>query len=154
MDVDDIMSKQGDAAKLNEIVAQFELGATVELAKFSSHDLCATLKLYFCSLPETILTDQLYRGFLEAGQNGASNVMLIMRNLPEANKNALHKFILLLEGISAYSTINCMTSSRLATAVAPTFLQRQSGQPVHSANDKLLLLTFVQILIEKEKEIF
>ncbi|XP_043942618.1 active breakpoint cluster region-related protein-like [Protopterus annectens] len=102
--------------------------ALVKLKVADIHAVAGILKLYFRTLPQPLLTHDLYLAFcrgiaLTDPVAKATEMLSLLKALPEVNLNTFLFLVEHLKRVSSKETINKMTSYNLATVFGPTLLQ-------------------------------
>lgn len=138
----------GVATDIQALKLAFDTNTKDILLMLSDMDINAiagTLKLYFRELPEPLLTDRLYRAFMEgialSDPAAKENCMMhLLRSLPDPN---LMTFLTLLEHLKRVAEkepVNKMSLHNLATVFGPTLLrpsesESAKGQHITCASD-------------------
>lgn len=114
------MSKQSNPPSLDESVSSEIL--------YDVHSIAGLLKLYLRELPEPLLTFELYNEWIKAaclpvGDNRKINEFrILLQKLPKENYDNLRQLIKFLYTLTKNQSVNKMTSTNLAIAVAPSLI--------------------------------
>ncbi|XP_056267391.1 active breakpoint cluster region-related protein isoform X1 [Pseudoliparis swirei] len=138
----------GVATDIQALKAAFDSNTKDILVMLSDMDINAiagTLKLYFRELPEPLLTDRLYRAFMEgiglSDPAAKENCMMhLLRSLPDPNLMTFLPLLEHLKRVADKEPINKMSLHNLATVFGPTLLrpsELESAKALHitSASD-------------------
>jgi hypothetical protein len=110
LDVVGIFRIDSSKKRIKEIKEMFDTGKQISLDEsFNPNDVACILKEYLRSLPEPLLTRELYPGFLAASKIKETDQKLdIIRYLicllPVPNRDTLHVLLKLLDKVRAYSS--------------------------------------------------
>ncbi|PVD34185.1 hypothetical protein C0Q70_05450 [Pomacea canaliculata] len=120
--------------------------------------LTSTLKLYFRSLSEPLMTFDLYDSFVAAAKQETEeqrleSVMLHIKKLPSANFNMLALLVGHLARIAEKSAVNGMSSANLGICFSPSLIRPRS-ETMASVLDLRFCSIFVEILIQNYEKIF
>nr|XP_056711440.1 rho GTPase-activating protein 10 isoform X2 [Euleptes europaea] len=118
----------------------------------------STMKLYLRSLPEPLMTYDLYGEFIVPVKSGSPEsrvnaVHFLVHKLPEKNKEMLDILVKHLANVSNHAKKNLMTVANLGVVFGPT-LMRPQEETVAALMDLKFQNIVVEILIENYDKIF
>ncbi|XP_005935121.1 rho GTPase-activating protein 10 isoform X3 [Haplochromis burtoni] len=118
----------------------------------------SALKLYLRSLPEPLMTYELYKEFINPAKGGSPEsriqaVHCLVHKLPERNRQVLGLLMKHLANVAAHSKQNLMTVANLGVVFGPT-LMRPQEETVAAIMDLKFQNIVVEILIEHHEKIF
>ncbi|XP_031608042.1 rho GTPase-activating protein 10 isoform X2 [Oreochromis aureus] len=118
----------------------------------------SALKLYLRSLPEPLMTYELYKEFISPAKGGSPEsriqaVHCLVHKLPERNRQVLGLLMKHLANVAAHSKQNLMTVANLGVVFGPT-LMRPQEETVAAIMDLKFQNIVVEILIEHHEKIF
>lgn len=183
LDVVGIFRIDSSKKRIKEIKELFDSGKQVNFDdSYTANDVACILKEYLRSLPEPLLTCDLYAGFLATTRvNDPRKRLELVRQLicllPAPNRDTLQVLLKLLDKVRAYAVPievnseilggNKMDAFNLAMVFAPNLLKRHklsqmsSNSKMGDLNDKYSLvddidavITCTKFLIEQQNEIF
>ena len=109
---------------IERLKQKFDSGESPNLLLEDPHTVASLLKLYFRSLPEPLLTFELYDCFLAASNfESITALRSVLILLPEINLKLIIMLVGLLVSIQNNSSQNKMSSSNLAIVFAPSLLR-------------------------------
>lgn len=122
------------------------------------HDVCGLLKRFLNDLPESLIPQDFYPSIVEIMEESSSQEMIedsladIVAELPEAHIVCLSEVLQLLYQVARRSSINRMSSSKLATALAPTVIRPPCEESPMKITQQMPIITkALQVLIEQAK---
>lgn len=123
-----LFENEGDSQVVMRLMRLFDQdgNASIPLGT-SSLDVAQLLMVYFRSLPEPILSYQLYDAIVEVGGTNVQRLRTLIASLPIVNQACLECIIELLLRVSEKSAFNKMDARRLATEFAPLLLWRKGA---------------------------
>ncbi|XP_051982145.1 rho GTPase-activating protein 10-like [Xyrauchen texanus] len=138
-----------------------EKSSEVDLAASEEWDvktITSALKLYLRSLPEPLMTYELYKEFIVPAKSGSPEsrvqaIHCLVHKLPERNRLVLSLVTKHLANIAANSKQNLMTVANLGVVFGPT-LMRPQEETVAAIMDLKFQNIVVEILIEHHEKIF
>uniref|UniRef100_A0A3B5LRP2 Rho GTPase-activating protein 10 n=1 Tax=Xiphophorus couchianus TaxID=32473 RepID=A0A3B5LRP2_9TELE len=118
----------------------------------------SALKLYLRSLPEPLMTYELYKEFINPAKGGSPESRIqaihhLVHKLPERNRQVLGLLMKHLANVAAHSKQNLMTVANLGVVFGPT-LMRPQEETVAAIMDLKFQNIVVEILIEHHEKIF
>uniref|UniRef100_A0A2K6ETI3 Rho GTPase-activating protein 29 n=1 Tax=Propithecus coquereli TaxID=379532 RepID=A0A2K6ETI3_PROCO len=151
----------GNKIKTEKLCQALENGMhLVDIAEFSSHDICDVLKLYLRQLPEPFILFRLYKEFIDLAKEiqrvneeqetkkdspedkkwpsmciEMKRILLkskdLLRQLPASNLNSLHYLIVHLKRVVDHAEENKMNSKNLGVIFGPSLIRpRPTTAPV------------------------
>ncbi|TRY64518.1 hypothetical protein DNTS_008362 [Danionella cerebrum] len=140
---------------IDEKSSDLDLAATED---WDVKTITSALKLYLRSLPEPLMTYELYKEFIVPAKIGSpeSRVQAIhglVHKLPESNRLVLSLVTKHLANVAANSKQNLMTVANLGVVFGPT-LMRPQEETVAAIMDLKFQNIVVEILIEQNEKIF
>ncbi|XP_051558876.1 rho GTPase-activating protein 10 [Myxocyprinus asiaticus] len=138
-----------------------EKSSEVDLAASEEWDvktITSALKLYLRSLPEPLMTYELYKEFIVPAKRGSPEsrvqaIHCLVHKLPERNRLVLSLVTKHLANVAANSKQNLMTVANLGVVFGPT-LMRPQEETVAAIMDLKFQNIVVEILIEQHEKIF
>ncbi|KAJ8383195.1 hypothetical protein SKAU_G00039730 [Synaphobranchus kaupii] len=118
----------------------------------------SALKLYLRSLPEPLMTYDLYKEFIDPAKRGSpesrvKEIHFLVHKLPEKNRVLLGILMQHLANVAANSKENLMTVANLGVVFGPT-LMRPQEETVAAIMDLKFQNIVVEILMEQHEKIF
>ncbi|XP_056313693.1 rho GTPase-activating protein 10 [Danio aesculapii] len=118
----------------------------------------SALKLYLRSLPEPLMTYELYKEFIVPAKSASAEsrvqaIHCLVHKLPEKNRLVLSLVTKHLANVAANSKQNLMTVANLGVVFGPT-LMRPQEETVAAIMDLKFQNIVVEILIEQHEKIF
>ncbi|KAI1883657.1 hypothetical protein AGOR_G00233820 [Albula goreensis] len=118
----------------------------------------SALKLYLRSLPEPLMTYELYKEFIVPAKCGSPDsrvqaIHYLVHKLPEKNRVLLGLLMKHLANVAAHSKQNLMTVANLGVVFGPT-LMRPQEETVAAIMELKFQNIVVEILIEQHETIF
>lgn len=121
-------------SELNHLRNMIDKLGTIDFSKkvYDTHTLTSCIKLYFRSLPESLLTDRVIELFFNLKQESQDNEQLticvescrkILNELPSYNYHTLKVLFNHLRKVSEYSEYNKMTVYNLVTVIGPALTE-------------------------------
>lgn len=149
----------GSKARIAELRERIDAGLDVELTEDTNpHDVACLLKEFFRSLPEPLLTKELYYPFLSTTKfenpgRRRDALRLLCVLLPQPNRDTLKELLQFLSRVALHSygmilidgteeSGNRMTEQNLATVLGPNLLHKESKRkpPPKSGGDQYQVL--------------
>jgi len=122
-----------------------------------THVIAGALKLFLRTLPEPILTFNLYKDFMSVLNKPQKEKIELLNklfmSLPQNNYEISKALFLFLKKVSEQSDLNRMTASNLAIVFGPNVL-RSRGELVDEIMQMVQVPKIVQTMIEYSPEIF
>jgi hypothetical protein len=131
----------GSKARIHEIRRRFDQGQDVDLSDANPHDVAAVLKDFFRSLPEPLMTRDLFAPILGTRRLSSSAqrrdaLRLFCLLLPQANRDTLQELLQFLSRVALHSdgiilidgteeTGNRMTEQNLGLIMGPNVLHKE-----------------------------
>eukprot|EP01094_Clydonella_sp_ATCC50884_P003510 TRINITY_DN12694_c0_g1_i1.p1 TRINITY_DN12694_c0_g1~~TRINITY_DN12694_c0_g1_i1.p1 ORF type:complete len:671 (-),score=230.46 TRINITY_DN12694_c0_g1_i1:84-2048(-) len=144
----EVCNKGGDAAK------------NIDLSVMNIMTVCDVFKLYFRTLPEPLLSFDLYPHMVEVGRSTVSDDEklakikdLLHAWVPPFAMKVLKFLLSFLVLIASYASKNKMSASNLAIIFGPGLMWTESNS-LESAVDMPYVNSVAQILIERKDELF
>eukprot|EP00010_Vexillifera_abyssalis_P002136 CAMPEP_0201553358 /NCGR_PEP_ID=MMETSP0173_2-20130828/26249_1 /ASSEMBLY_ACC=CAM_ASM_000268 /TAXON_ID=218659 /ORGANISM="Vexillifera sp., Strain DIVA3 564/2" /LENGTH=674 /DNA_ID=CAMNT_0047964081 /DNA_START=78 /DNA_END=2099 /DNA_ORIENTATION=- len=137
-----IFRKSGSSMLISQFQSDFDCGGTVNFSSVSDpHAVAGILKLWLRSLPEPLLTFDLFDGFLQLLEESDADELTdglrdLFSQLPPANYNLLKYLLPFIHKVSTFADTNLMTPSNLATVFGPNLLR-----PREDTMDLMMRLT-------------
>jgi hypothetical protein len=129
-------------------------GVDVPFWEMSDHVVCDLLKVYFRSLPDSLLTAELYDCFtakasISITQKVDVDLAGLLQTLPNNNRYLLKRLLLLLKRVYQNEKYNKMGISNLALIFGPNLLQAPAGMFSTSLSHKeiFVLGLFIYLFI-------
>ncbi|KAK9981156.1 hypothetical protein ABG768_000718 [Culter alburnus] len=146
---------------INAIEARDEKSNEIDLAASEDWDvktITSALKLYLRSLPEPLMTYELYKEFIVPAKSASPEsrvqaIHCLVHKLPERNRLVLSLVTKHLANVAANSKQNLMTVANLGVVFGPT-LMRPQEETVAAIMDLKFQNIVVEILIEQHEKIF
>lgn len=116
------------------------------------HVVCGVLKQYLRSLPEPLLTFELYDGLLAAlnSTEECKEVKNVIASLPVPNSQLLAYLLSFLHQVSQHSKNNLMNSQNLGTIFGPVLLRNKSAAVLDSTS----VTDVITLMIETHDKLF
>lgn len=138
-----------------------EKSSEIDLAASEDWDvktITSALKLYLRSLPEPLMTYELYKEFIVPAKSATPEsrvqaIHCLVHKLPERNRLVLSLVTKHLANVAANSKQNLMTVANLGVVFGPT-LMRPQEETVAAIMDLKFQNIVVEILIEQHEKIF
>ncbi|XP_051561529.1 rho GTPase-activating protein 10-like isoform X1 [Myxocyprinus asiaticus] len=153
----------GVSSKVQKLLSLMidEKSSEVDLATSEEWDvktITSALKLYLRSLPEPLMTYELYKEFIVPAKSGSPEsrvqaIHCLVHELPEKNRLVLSLVTKHLANVAANSKQNLMTVANLGVVFGPT-LMRPQEETVAAIMDLKFQNIVVEILIEQHEKIF
>jgi hypothetical protein len=160
MDVEGIFRKSGSMIQVQKYRDLYDLGEDPDLNECSDpHTVAGVLKLYLRTLPEPLMTFDLYEAFQAAAEleNPVAQVQRmkeLVNSLPMDNKVVLNFLIDFIGRVSAHSQQNFMTISNMSTVFGPNLLRGKSDSAAEIMGHTASILSAIEIIIARRDEIF
>ncbi|XP_076829937.1 rho GTPase-activating protein 10 isoform X2 [Brachyhypopomus gauderio] len=153
----------GVSSKVQKLLSLMidEKSGDVDLAVCEDWDvktITSALKLYLRSLPEPLMTYDLYKEFIVPAKSGSPDaralvIHCLVHKLPESNRRVLSLVTKHLANVASHSQQNLMTVANLGVVFGPTLMQPQE-ETVAAIMDLKFQNIVVEILIEQHEKIF
>ncbi|KOS13576.1 hypothetical protein Malapachy_1762 [Malassezia pachydermatis] len=163
--VEGIFRKNGNLRRLKDLADECDRGLdTVNWLDDTPVQLAALLKKFLRELPEPLLTQRLYRGFVQAAALEAegearwwSLVLWLVLLLPRAHRDTMEVLFVFVRWVATFSHVDEESGSRmdipnLATVLAPSVLYSRTSEPTHS--EAMLAQHVVQAMLERQDELW
>jgi len=153
---DGVYRLSGQSSHIVTLKREFEGGKVPDKTyKNDVHAVASLLKLYFRSLPEPLLTFELYPEFLQAAQLSLryqlSSLRKLVYKLPTTHLNTLSHLMKHLQKLTQFHQLTGMTSRNLAIVWAPNLLRPSSQDCLRDCGVQALV---IEALIVYYEEIF
>lgn len=128
MDEEGLFRIGGSASKIKKMKSAFDAGVAYLLEDDRDpHNVAGVLKSYLRSLPEPLLTYELYNDWMEAARMPDHDTQLqslwrVVNSLPTTNYNNLRYVIKFLSKLSQNSKTNKMSSQNIAIVMGPNLI--------------------------------
>ncbi|XP_026116396.1 rho GTPase-activating protein 10-like [Carassius auratus] len=153
----------GVSSKVQKLLSLMidEKSCEIDLATSEDWDvktITSALKLYLRSLPEPLMTYELYKEFIVPAKSATPEsrvqaIHCLVHKLPERNRLVLSLVTKHLANVAANSKQNLMTVANLGVVFGPT-LMRPQEETVAAIMDLKFQNIVVEILIEQHEKIF
>ncbi|ELR12416.1 RhoGAP domain containing protein [Acanthamoeba castellanii str. Neff] len=145
----------GSALAIKQLTHKIDIGEALDFSSIETHALAGLLKLWLRSLPEPLLTHELYQSFIDAvdGRNEVAALKDVVAQLPIYNKYTLRHLIAFLVEVTSHSDVNKMVSSNMAIVFGPNLLVKR-GASIYDCSDVHLQQAVVKALIDSYDQIF
>ncbi|KHN81756.1 Rho GTPase-activating protein 29 [Toxocara canis] len=159
----------GVKSKIEQICEEFERSPScvdVDLSLFHPMNIASVVKLYLRKLPEPLLTQELYSGWISlAGRNIdeensciIEQIRSLLQKLPPQNFDTLQFLLLHLNRVTWFEVDNLMTASNLGAVISPSMIWVHPATPSCSSSsflsDAHLMSKAVELLIKNAFEVF
>uniref|UniRef100_A0A1X7TTF8 Uncharacterized protein n=2 Tax=Amphimedon queenslandica TaxID=400682 RepID=A0A1X7TTF8_AMPQE len=123
--------KSGEHSKIRKLLLAFNQdprGVVIDEDSYSVHDVTGTLKQFFRTLPDPLMTHKLYQPFLHASSmtSGHENQMYQLQSLidqlPDINRETLKRLIGHLLKVIQHESDNKMSQSNIISLFGPTLM--------------------------------
>ncbi|XP_019855674.1 PREDICTED: arf-GAP with Rho-GAP domain, ANK repeat and PH domain-containing protein 1-like isoform X1 [Amphimedon queenslandica] len=123
--------KSGEHSKIRKLLLAFNQdprGVVIDEDSYSVHDVTGTLKQFFRTLPDPLMTHKLYQPFLHASSmtSGHENQMYQLQSLidqlPDVNRETLKRLIGHLLKVIQHESDNKMSQSNIISLFGPTLM--------------------------------
>jgi len=152
---------KASSQSVNDLKNLFEEGRNVDLSnsKYTPFDVAALFQLYLLQLPDSLLSNTLYKKFLQAArlkdtEEKLNAVKPLVDTLQDPNKIVLQKFMGLLNALASYSSVNQVSSTQLARSLAPLFLSKETSNHETVIQHAALLTELLKVFIDHYRRIF
>eukprot|EP00850_Spirogloea_muscicola_P000511 SM000002S05591 [mRNA] locus=s2:1020379:1023163:- [translate_table: standard] len=133
---EELFLKEGKKEVLTDLIQVFDEDAHARVPENTEEiDVAALILLYLQSLPEPLLTYELYYAIVDAGSD-VQQLKELVSSLPPANEASLEFLAALLLRVAQKAELNKMDAHKLATVVAPALLWQKSSTAVQEAGAK------------------
>ena len=160
MDVEGIFRIPGDTGSIQDIKSAFdnENGETIDLSKYSVHDVGGAVKLFFRELPNPLFPFAFFPKLLELHSGLESSheedmetfldqLGKLIASLPEENRVLLRYLFNFLDDVSKLMEVNKMTPRNVAVVFAPNLI-RPKEDTIETALLSPQVSKIVQVMIE------
>lgn len=154
----------GNQEQVENMINEFENGKDVDLSKYKDLNChAAVLKQYLRSLPNPLLTYELYPEFMklltiESEEERVKEIKRLVELLPECNRLSFGKLLQLLDKIQGNCKVNMMNPTNLAVVFGVNCLKkREDIDPFSMITENAKVTKIFEELIvmfEKYKEMF
>eukprot|EP01087_Luapelamoeba_hula_P024092 TRINITY_DN9053_c0_g1_i3.p1 TRINITY_DN9053_c0_g1~~TRINITY_DN9053_c0_g1_i3.p1 ORF type:complete len:508 (-),score=67.27 TRINITY_DN9053_c0_g1_i3:548-2071(-) len=122
----------GSKAEIDLYKAKIDAGEEVRMWEMPDHAVCDLFKIYIRSLPDCLLTEELYDCFMAKAtvavtEKTTVDLAGLLNTIPACNRFLLKRLLLLLNRVAAYAQYNKMTAANLALIFGPNLLQAPQG---------------------------
>nr|XP_008266141.2 uncharacterized protein LOC103350841 isoform X7 [Oryctolagus cuniculus]XP_051676245.1 uncharacterized protein LOC103350841 isoform X6 [Oryctolagus cuniculus]XP_051676247.1 uncharacterized protein LOC103350841 isoform X9 [Oryctolagus cuniculus]XP_051676248.1 uncharacterized protein LOC103350841 isoform X10 [Oryctolagus cuniculus] len=155
-----IFQKVGDIKSFIALKEKFKAGDTVDWGNESPLVLATLLKDCLRTVPGTVFSADLYDQWLTVLDKGndeeARDIQRLLDHLPRANIVVIRHLFASLHEISYCSTLNKMTSSKLALSITPSllFVWRSTSKSLELEGELRKKISLVEFLIDHYPRIF
>jgi len=160
-EIEGVFRISGSADKINQMKEEIDKGHSVDLYQIPNpHTVSGLYKLYLRSLPEPLLTYELYDEFLEAGDITDTNernekFKALLKKLPRENSKVVAHIFLFLSEIEQHNSKNKMSAENLSIVFAPIMLKKNEDSKGPEAIFEMPKANkSVKLLIYSANEIF
>ncbi|ELR12620.1 RhoGAP domain containing protein [Acanthamoeba castellanii str. Neff] len=160
MDVEGIFRKSGGMISVQKYRDLYDNGEDPDLSEcVDPHTVSGLLKLYLRSLPEPLITYDLYDKFKEASELGnavesAARMRALVNSLPQDNQVVLEYLIDFIGRVAQHSATNFMHIQNLATVFGPNLLRPKDASAIEMMGHTSTICAIVELLIGRREEIF
>jgi len=162
METQGIFRESGNIVTIKQICDDYDIGKETNLATYDCKEVSGVLKYYLRTLPEPLLTFDLYTPFLDAARNSSANdkerdvrlYRALIKTLPMTDKLFLQTLLKLLSDIAALSEINKMSVSNLAIVFGPSILRGRGDNVTAELFDMPDVSKVTSFLILNHEELF
>ena len=138
-----------------------EKNENLDLAKKDMHVICGTLKLYFRSLSDPLITYASYPKFLNMHKMHSKNpiqwmdgIQKLISELPLTNRITLKRLFSLLNKVSTNCTTSKMHSQNLSIVIAPDIMFSKDESPLVALQDTPIVNGLIRTMIDLSEVIF
>ncbi|KAL5569857.1 hypothetical protein UlMin_026432 [Ulmus minor] len=124
-----LFKSEGDKKVIQQLVSLYNQDSNASLPdSVNPIDVAALVKYYLASLPEPLMTFNLYNEITSAGSN-IQAIINILKKLPSVNYMTLEYITALLLRVSQKSPLNKMDTRTLAMEMAPVIIWQKGREP-------------------------
>eukprot|EP01117_Protostelium_nocturnum_P004629 TRINITY_DN1680_c0_g1_i1.p1 TRINITY_DN1680_c0_g1~~TRINITY_DN1680_c0_g1_i1.p1 ORF type:complete len:441 (-),score=147.79 TRINITY_DN1680_c0_g1_i1:65-1387(-) len=151
-----IFRVSGSTLDTNEMKDKIDKGEEPEWAKYDVQSVSSLLKLFFRTLPDPLLTSDLYDVFAKSleGSDKLGKMREVIGQLPEINRVLLGRLLSLLRKVSAHADVNLMSPSNLGIVFGPTLLWQKNPDVSGDMRANLVGQDVVTFMIENFSSLF
>jgi len=155
-----IFRESGNVGTIKSICDNYDIGKEPNLDELEMREISGVLKYYLRSLPEPLLSFDLYNQFLTVLRSGSTpdrDEMLykaILRSLPSGDRLLAQSLLALLADIAKNQEVNKMTISNLSIVFGPSLLRSQSMLPATELFDMPDVSRVIEFLITHHVALF
>ena len=136
-----IYRRSGVQSKINRLLNNLKTDAWnqhISIEEFTEHDVANVLKRFFRTLPEPLLTNELYSQWIDGLAFESHDEQLnlykrLLRSLPQINRQTLNKLLGHLHAVQNKCEKNLMSVSNLAALWGPNLMTVESARD-HTSN--------------------
>eukprot|EP00850_Spirogloea_muscicola_P022065 SM000275S10321 [mRNA] locus=s275:32867:35553:- [translate_table: standard] len=133
---EELFLREGKKEVLTDLIQVFDEDAHARVPENTEEiDVAALILLYLQSLPEPLLTYELYYAMVDAGSD-VQQLKELVSSLPPANEASLEFLAALFLRVAQKAELNKMDAHKLATVVAPALLWQKSSTAEQEARAK------------------
>eukprot|EP00850_Spirogloea_muscicola_P000748 SM000003S10993 [mRNA] locus=s3:261413:264247:+ [translate_table: standard] len=133
---EELFLREGKKEVLTDLIQVFDEDAHARVPENTEEvDVAALILLYLQSLPEPLLTYELYYAIVDAGSD-VQQLKELVSSLPPANEASLEFLAALFLRVAQKAELNKMDAHKLATVVAPALLWQKSSTAEQEARAK------------------
>eukprot|EP00731_Ephydatia_muelleri_P030729 Em0022g243a len=126
LDTEGLYRKSGEKQKIRKLIFEFNQdprGVVIDQQSYTVHDVAGTLKYFFTSLPDPLLTHRLRSAFITAAKSeNLEQMQTFIDELPVVNKETLARMMGHLNKVRDHEETNKMSVSNLAIVFGPTLM--------------------------------
>lgn len=159
--VEGVYRVPGNLRIVDLLKKRYDAGETPDLTEYDAYVISGLVKNYFSSLPDPLMTYELYDSFLSAqalrdrDQRLKSVQALIQSPLmPPENRKTLARLVAHLRIVADNAEHNKMSLANLSIVFGPTLFRSVDDNPIKIMTDTPLLTGLVQCLIVEQQFIF
>ncbi|KAL8552502.1 hypothetical protein ACS0TY_001259 [Phlomoides rotata] len=131
LNTQELFKAHGDKKVLQQLVYLYNQDLNASLPEgMSPVDLAALIKCYIASLPEPLITFEMYNDIIDA-RSSIHAMRNTLKKLPTVNYMTLELITALLLRVSQKSLVNKMDARSLAVEVAPVIMWQKGQRPEH-----------------------
>mmetsp|Transcript_6630 Transcript_6630/g.7604 ORF Transcript_6630/g.7604 Transcript_6630/m.7604 type:complete len:285 (+) Transcript_6630:127-981(+) len=166
MDIEGLFRIPGEASMVDKIKAEYDKGTKGALELFGDeinvHDVCGLLKLWFRATKEPLVPYEQYDQLLMIMRDSMMDIdseetiqaaVAVVESMESPRKEVLGLLMQFLQEITRHKGQNSMTSSNLATCVAPAIARSDDSSPVSMLRDLHPVIASVTLLIENAERL-
>jgi hypothetical protein len=152
-----IYRKSGSAADIEVRKEKYNRGrvnSVVRDAESDPHAIAGLLKLWLRTLPQPLLTFELFDEFVALAEMPTDDVAGIttkarelVDQLPDYNRFATHALLQHAQNVASFGDENMMKEDNIAIVFGPNILRRQASSPLDDLKDSPKVIRATEILI-------
>lgn len=160
METQGIFRESGNVSIIKQIVDDYNLGKEPNLQELDMREISGVIKQYLRSLPEPLLTFDLYDQFLNVLRSGSKSekdavlYKALIRSLPNNDRLFLQQLLAMLFDISKNAEVNKMSVSNLAIVFGPSLLRPRAVNAASELFDMPDVSKVVDFLITHHVQLF